>query len=193
MEKQIDYLFEDPVTAQKYALITIVGPNMPQKCSVMGIKVRGTTDTLEAAEKMAQGLHRIDPDFDIHTIEVGKFVPLIVDPSKIKEQRFANKQLNELVKEHMNANEVANREWLTRKNEMVKQAIKEGKEGVVTTPIIALTSIKTCENRIDMLNNEIKELSEKMHGYTDTFNAFSVEDQVAAHKEYSEMVVANVK
>ena len=38
--KVIDYLFEDPeITNQKYALVSIVGPHMPQKCDVWGLKV----------------------------------------------------------------------------------------------------------------------------------------------------------
>lgn len=42
MSKTIDYLFEDPpITGQTYALVSIVGPHMPQKCDVWGLKIRG--------------------------------------------------------------------------------------------------------------------------------------------------------
>ena len=50
-EKTIDYLFEDPeIQNQKFALISIVGPNMKQKCDVWGLKIRGVSDTLEKAK-----------------------------------------------------------------------------------------------------------------------------------------------
>ena len=51
--KEIDYLFEDPpVSGQTYGLVSIVGPNLQQKCNVYGIKIRGVTDSLEKAKTM---------------------------------------------------------------------------------------------------------------------------------------------
>ena len=47
-EKTIDYLFEDPPLAtQKFALVSIVGPNMPQKCDIWGLKIRGVAGTID--------------------------------------------------------------------------------------------------------------------------------------------------
>ena len=82
--KTIDFLFEDPeIPSQKYALISIVGPHMKQKCNVWGLKIRGVADTIDAAKNLCKRLLRIDNNYDIYTVEVGKFFPLNVDPLQI--------------------------------------------------------------------------------------------------------------
>ena len=67
--KEIDYLFEDPeIKTQKFALVSIVGPGLPQKCNVWGLKVRGTAETLEQAKALSQKIMRVDENFDIYTL-----------------------------------------------------------------------------------------------------------------------------
>ena len=98
-ENSIDYLFEDPpISNQQYALVSIVGPNMPQKCDTWGLKIRGTTDTLEKAKTMCQKILKIDNNYDIYTVEVGKFFPLVVEPHQIQDIEYQNQQLNTLIK-----------------------------------------------------------------------------------------------
>ena len=93
-EKTIDYLFEDPeIPNQKFALISIVGPHMKQKCDVWGLKIRGVSDTLEKAKTQCQKLLRIDNDYDIYTVEVGKFFPLTVEPNQISDVEYENKHM----------------------------------------------------------------------------------------------------
>lgn len=193
-EKTIDYLFEDPpIPSQQFALISIIGPHMPQKCSVWGLKVRGVTRSLEEAKTLASNIHSFDNDYDIHTVEVGKFVPLVVDPSQIKENVYANEELNNLNKEYLKANQKANDAWLKRKNEMVKEAISEGKEGVKPTPIVTYTSMKTVENKKSMLYKEIEELDQRYNEYCITFDTFTKEEQDAAISEFNEVVVQNIQ
>ena len=75
--KTIDYLFEDPpINGQTFALVSIVGPNLQQKCNVYGLKVRGVANSLESAKTMSLKLTKIDPDFDI---EFEEFAELIVE------------------------------------------------------------------------------------------------------------------
>ena len=115
---EIDYLFEDPpVSGQNYALVSIVGPNLQQKCNVYGLKVRGVADSLDRAKTMAQKLTKIDPDFDIYTVEVGKFFPLDVNPMELSNVEYQNTQLNELVKNYLENRENANVEYEKRKND----------------------------------------------------------------------------
>ena len=60
-EKVLDYLFEDPPLAtQKFALVSIVGPNMPQKCDIWGLKIRGVAGTIDEAKKLSQKILRVD-------------------------------------------------------------------------------------------------------------------------------------
>ena len=191
--KEIDYLFEDPpIPSQQYALITIVGPGMPQKCDVWGLKVRGVTKTLEESNSLASRLQKIDDNYDIHTVEVGKFVPLVVDPSEIKDTVYANEQLNELNKEYLKQNQKANDAWLQRKNDMVKQAIEEGKEGGRTEPVVTYTSMQTVKQRKAQLEKEMKELDEKYEWYCEQFDKCTPEEKDAAIKEFDTEVAKNV-
>ena len=100
--KSIDYLFEDPeIPSQKYALVSIVGPHMPQKCDVWGLKIRGTTDSVDKAKTLCKRLLRLDNNYDIYTVEVGKFFPLAVEPNEISDIEYQNDQLNTLVKSYL--------------------------------------------------------------------------------------------
>ena len=156
--KEIDYLFEDPqIPGQTYALVSIVGPNLQQKCNVYGIKIRGVADSLDKAKTMAQKLTKIDPDFDIYTVDVGKFFPLDVDPLELSNVEYQNKQLNELVKGYLENRENAHVEYERRKNDMLKKAIADGKSGKeeVEHPISIL-------NRMDELNMKISQEKEQL-------------------------------
>lgn len=186
--KEIDYLFEDPVIpSQQYALISIIGPHMPQKCSVWGLKIRGVAKTLEECRSMAERLHAVDDNYDIHSVEVGKFFPLVVDPAEIKETEYINKELNNLNKEYLRQNELANDEFLKRKNELVKKGIEEGINGVKKTAIVTYTCLKTIENRKESLLKEMDQLNEKYNGYKLEFEEFSLEEQEAAVAEFDQV------
>ena len=90
-EKTLDYLFEDPpLQSQKFALVTIVGPNMPQKCDVWGVKVRGVAGSIEEAKRLSQKILRIDNNYDIYTVDIGKFFPLVVNPLEINNVEYQN-------------------------------------------------------------------------------------------------------
>ena len=82
MKKVIDYLIEDPIIPlQKYALVSIIGPKMPQKCDVWGLKIRGFAESELKARELSKKLMRMDNTCDVYTVEVGKFFPLDVEPT----------------------------------------------------------------------------------------------------------------
>jgi hypothetical protein len=179
-EKTIDYLFEDPeISNQKFALISIVGPHMKQKCDVWGLKIRGVSDTLERAKTQCQKLLRIDNNYDIYTVEVGKFFPLTVEPHEVSDVEYENKQLNTLVQSYLENKETANEMWHKRKAEMIQNAIKEGKnqEEFANTqehPIAVLYRINDCEKTITELNEQLETVKTRLEiaktkfdGYTD--------------------------
>jgi len=181
----IDYLFEDPpIPNQQYALISIVGPHMPQKCDVWGLKIRGTADTLEKAKNMSQKILKIDNNYDIYTVEVGKFFPLVVEPFQIKEVEYQNDQLNTLIKSYLENRENANEQWHARKNEMVQDAIKEGKskEKQKEHPISILQQIYMQEEDIQKGQQKISSLREKLK---DNYTTEELDD---AQSEFNKML-----
>ena len=117
---EIDYLSEDrEISNQKYTLVSIVGPNYSQACKMYAFKARGTAGSMEDANKLAEKIKAYDDKFDIHVIETGKFVPLTLDPSKAKDVKYQNDQLNEMIKNYHDETEKANNEWQKQKQERV--------------------------------------------------------------------------
>jgi len=178
-EKTIDYLFEDPeIPNQKFALISIVGPHMKQKCDVWGLKIRGVSDTLEKAKTQCQKLLRIDNDYDIYTVEVGKFFPLTVEPNQISDIEYENKQLNTLVKGYLENKESANELWHKRKAEMIQNAIKEGQNqedfsNKPEHPIAVLYRIRDNEQTISELEGQLKTVNDRLEKAKDKFSSYT--------------------
>jgi DNA repair exonuclease SbcCD ATPase subunit len=187
--KSIDFLFEDPVIpSQRFALISIVGPHMPQKCDVWGLKIRGVAETLEKAKALTQKLMRIDNNYDIYTVDIGKFFPLQVEPTEIGDVEYQNSQLNDLIKSYLENRERANEEWHTRKNEMIQEAIREGKNQEELAnkpehPIVVLQRIQTYEERIKDLTETLESFQKDLELSQQKFSGYTEEEREIAAKE----------
>lgn len=166
--KTINYLSEDPViSSQKYTLLTIVGPNMPQKCDVWGIKVRGSYGDIEEARSAASRLAKIDPDFDIHIADVGKFVPIVVSDTDIPDKHYQDERLNELMQGYYKNQKEADDFWLARKNKLHKQAIENGLTGENKEhPIAVLQREEALMTRIRDLEKRLVETRKELEKYT---------------------------
>jgi len=187
MSSNIDYLFEDPpIPGQTYALVSIVGPHMPQKCDVWGLKIRGVANTIDQAKSQTQKLMNIDNNYDIYTVEVGKFFPLAVEPMEIQNVEYQNSQLNNLIKGYLENREAATQQWYERKNEMMKEAIREGKEQSSNTtehPIAVLQSVQTLKDKTKELEEELKNTQEKLKTKMSKFNSYTLEERESAVQE----------
>lgn len=197
--KVIDYLFEDPeITNQKYALVSIVGPHMPQKCDVWGLKVRGTADSLENAKALCKRLLRIDNHYDIYTVDVGKFFPLAIDPLKVQNVEYQNDQLNSLIQSYLENKDNANDLWNQRKTEMIDDAIKEGKNqkefaNKPEHPISVLHKIKNYEESIADTERSLESLREELSRARNKFDNYTEEAREIALKEFKTALEDNIK
>ena len=70
------------------------------RTTIRGLKVRGTYDTYTEALGRAKTLQRIDPDFNVYVGQVGFWLPWDPDPNNIKDQEYADEQLNQLMKRY---------------------------------------------------------------------------------------------
>jgi DNA repair exonuclease SbcCD ATPase subunit len=187
--KTIDFLFEDPeIPSQKYALVSIVGPHMKQKCDVWGLKIRGTADTIDAAKNLCKRLLRIDNNYDIYTVEVGKFFPLNVDPLEIDNIEYQNDQLNTLIKSYLENKSNANELWHKRKIEMIEEAINEGKNQAEFAnkpehPISVLQKIRNYEDAIIEAEKSLQSLKDDLEKAQDKFNNYTQDEKELALKE----------
>ena len=68
--------------------------------TVRGLKVRGSYSTKEEAAARAKKLQKSDPIHNIYVADVGKWLPWDPSPSQIKEQEYANDELNKLMKSY---------------------------------------------------------------------------------------------
>lgn len=198
-QKVIDYLSEDPaITGQRFALVSIVGPHMPQKCDVWALKIRGVADSLEKAKNMSQKLMRIDQDYDIYTVEVGKFFPLVVEPHQVGDVEYQNDQLNTLIKSYLQNRESANELWHQRKNEMVKNAIREGKSQEEMAkrpehPIAVLQRINNFEKTIDEMRENLSSLQKDLELSKEKYNQYTDEERQIAENELKNAVEQNIE
>ena len=190
---QIDYLFEDPpIPQQKYALISIVGPHMPQKCDVWGLKIRGVADELDKAKSMTQRLMRIDNNYDIYTVEVGKFFPLAVEPHEVSNVEYQNDMLNKMMKTYLENREYANEQWHARKTEMMKEAIREGKaqEEMATKPehpVAVLQRVHHLKESIQGLQKEMDKLQTQLEQSKTKFEQYTNEDKALAYNQLQQL------
>lgn len=190
-QKTIDYLFEDPpIPSQQYALVSIVGPHMPQKCDVWGLKIRGVAENLDKAKTLSQKILKIDKDYDIYTVEVGKFFPLVVDPLAINNVEYQNSELNTLIKSYLENRELANEHWHERKNEMIKEAIREGRDVDFANrpehPVAVLLRQKNYEDSIKETNQRLEELQQQLQATQQKYQTYSVEERDEAERLYNQ-------
>lgn len=197
--REIDLLFEDPpISGQKYALVSIVGPHMNQKCDVWGMKVRATADTLEKAKAITKKIMRVDQEYDIYTVEVGKFFPLAVEPHAVADIEYQNEQLNVLVKNYLENREQANEQWQERKQKMMKEAIREGKaqDALLAKkehPVAVLQRVKQYEDKLQALKEEMESLQDDIKLSQDKFDQYTDEERLQADEELKRAVESNVE
>lgn len=199
--KVIDYLSEDmPISNQKYALISIVGPNMKQKCDVWGLKVRGVAESLETAKTLTKKIMRVDKDFDIYTVDVGKFFPLAVEPYDISNIEYENEQLNDLVKNYLENKEKANEQWHSRKQEMMKDAIREGnlesqKElaNKKEHPIAVLQRLQAFNTKRQELQEQMDELTINVELTKTKYDSYTESEKDFAENELKKTIDNNVE
>jgi hypothetical protein len=199
--KAIDYLTEDPpIPSQKYALISIVGPNMRQKCDVWGLKIRGVADSLESAKSLTKRIMKLDKDYDIYTVDIGKFFPLAVEPYDVANVEYENQQLNDMIKSYLENKEKANEHWHNRKQEMMKEAIREGKAegqkelaGKKEHPIAVLQRIKSFEDTIREETERLDSIKEDLKLSREKYDMYTPEERELADAELRNAIENNVE
>lgn len=188
---RVDYLSEDPIlNGQKYALVSIVGPHLPQKCDVYGLKVRGVADTVEEAKQMTKKLMKFDNMYDIYTVSVGKFFPLNIQPYDVKEVEHNDEKLNELMKSYLKNREDANEHYHQRKQEMMEKAIKEGtKESQAELanasehPIAVLQRKHNFEEKAAELRGQLASLEKDLELTAEKYSGYTEEERVEAEEK----------
>jgi hypothetical protein len=115
----MSFLEEDmlKVSGQNYALISVVSKDSNQKAEVTATKIRGVFNTIEEAQEWAKRLHKIDPNYDIHLVELYKW--LLLPPPKDTKQEFMDEKLNEIIKGYEEQQDQAKEVFNERQRKLV--------------------------------------------------------------------------
>ena len=123
----IDYLTEDDVIKkQQYVCLSFLSPEGISNCKIRGIKVRGVYETYDEATSRAKKLRDSDKYHNVFVGEVGKWLPWDPEPTQeaVKEQNYAEPQLNDLMKSYRENQQAAKTYEKQRKDEMIEKNIE---------------------------------------------------------------------
>ena len=70
------------------------------KTNIRGLKVRGTYNTKDEAERRAKKLQGLDSDFHVFVGQVGYWLPWDPNADKIEDESFINSQLNDMMEKY---------------------------------------------------------------------------------------------
>ena len=87
--------------------------------TMRGIKVRGVFASEAEAAVKAKRLQKSDPSFNIYMGAVGKWMAWEPDPNNVKEQEYANDELNTLMKKYRENEEAKDSFYTEQKNRKV--------------------------------------------------------------------------
>lgn len=88
------------VPGQQYALISLVGPELPQKNDKFGLKIRGVFATKPEAESYAKRLQKEDATFDIYLVDMYKWLLIPPDRDQIADVNYAEDKLQEIMSKY---------------------------------------------------------------------------------------------
>ena len=124
--KKIDHLKEDePIPGQKFALLSIVTPELIKNCTIRGIKIRGVYGTEQEARSQASELQKRDTLHNIYVAPVGRWLPWDDDPSKAQDEEYAEGELNRIMKGLKENQAKSKMLHEQRKNDLIEKTLKE--------------------------------------------------------------------
>ena len=103
---------------QIFALISIVGPDMPQKNDQLGLKIRGCFATKDEAESHAKRLQREDALVDIYVVDMYKWLLIPPDRDRIDDVHYQNEKLEEIMTKYKENQRMAAAMFEKRKKDM---------------------------------------------------------------------------
>jgi len=119
----IDHLDEDkPLNRQNYFCVSFLSPEGIKNCSMRGLKIRGVYENKQDADKRAEELRNVDPYFHVFVGEVGKWLPWDPDVNTVEDNKYAEQELNDLMKGYKDNQDKISKMEEQRKQDMLKNA-----------------------------------------------------------------------
>ena len=112
------------VPGQVYALISIVGPDQPQKNEKLGMKIRGCFSTRDEAGQHAKRLQREDGLVDIYVVDMYKWLLIPPDREKIEDAHYTDEKLEEIMVKYRQNQSQAAAMFEKRKRDMTAKPLE---------------------------------------------------------------------
>lgn len=112
------------VPGQLFALISLVGPDLPQKNEKLGLKIRGCFATKDEAAAHAKRLQKDDPLIDIYVVDMYKWLLIPPDRDQIDETHYQNEKLEEIMSKYRENQREAAAHFEKRKRDMMAKPIE---------------------------------------------------------------------
>lgn len=157
-ESKLREQYDDFMYANKVKLEDEFYQKNEFRTTVRGLKIRGVYGSQGEAVARSKKLQRTDPLHNIFVAEVGKWLPWDPEPSDVKEQEYAEDQLNMLMKKYKENEE--QREQFQREQRSRAGAAKKtgGQESAGITMTRVEESTTTTESK------DVESVSQQMAG-----------------------------
>lgn len=160
--KDLDKRFEDEVVPKEFH---------EGATHLRGLKVRGVYSTQREATIRAQVLQRTDPRFCTYIASVGHWLPWHPNPDFIKDQEFANKELNKLMKAYKENMESRDMMYEEETRARIEKAREEGSRKKTDDEIVEEESAVLKDSIENELTRTLEErdpwMARKEDGVTD--------------------------
>ena len=115
-ELTVDYL---TIPGQLFACVSFVGPDLPQKNDLLGMKIRGCFPTRDEAAVHAKRLQKEDGVVDIYVVDMYKWLLIPPDREQISDVHYQNDKLEEIMTKYRENQSQAAAMFEKRKRDMV--------------------------------------------------------------------------
>lgn len=109
---------------QCFSLVSVVGPDTPQKFDKFALKVYSVHPTLDDAKNHAKMLQKEDATFDIYVLETNNWALIPPDTKAIEDKHYAEEKLEEIMTNFRENRKMAASMFEKRKRDMMAQPIE---------------------------------------------------------------------
>ena len=135
-ESKLKELYDEYLYANKTKLEDAFYVKNEFRTTVRGLKIRGTYSSQEEAVARSKKLQRQDTLHNIFVGEVGKWLPWDPEPSDVKEQEYAEDQLNTLMKKYKENEEQRESFQRERRTTATRAKATPSMESVADTEVV---------------------------------------------------------
>lgn len=123
----------------------------PTQSTVQGLKIRGSYETLEQAKARAAYLQRIDPHFNVFVGQVGYWLPWNPRSDTLKEEVFAEEELNTLIGKYKENVQKTDEFWRAETQRRIEEARREGQAGREATQAARVEEVPETQTATQLL------------------------------------------